>query len=104
VAFGFRLGRPVRSDRPAPAAQSPSTQLVVEPASRAQRLAFDLQRDQAAAAARLHPLHLTATAAAAGGATAATPGARPDFAERPARLGDAYRRPQAAPRRVGGRA
>jgi type IV secretion system protein VirB6 len=104
VAFGFRLRGPTAVDRrPVTPEVQPTT--VVAEASRAQRLAFDLQRDQAAAAARLHPLRLAAaTAASQTGPATASPGARPDFAERPARLGDAYRRPAPASRMIGSRA
>jgi type IV secretion system protein VirB6 len=102
VAFGFRLRGAAPSEpkpatpEPAPAARPPET-------SRAQRLAFDLQRDQAHAAARLHPLHLAAstTVTAAGAGSAAM---RDIPSERPARLGDAYRRPAPASRMVGSRA
>ena len=100
VAFGFRLRRPAATERPPPAPQQAPAQLAPEAASRAQRLAFDLQRDQAMAAARLHPLHLTAAGASPGGAVATT---RSDYADRPARLGDAYRRPTVASRRMGSR-
>jgi type IV secretion system protein VirB6 len=102
VAFGFRLPERQETERQSAAALPPQA-VRLEPESRAQRLAFDLQRDQAAAAARLRPAHLaTVTAAATGGAPAASPRYEPS--ERPARLGDAYRRPAAAPRPAGGRA
>lgn len=102
VAFGFRLRGPTAAERQAPTPQPTPGQLAPEAASRAQRLAFDLQRDQAMAAARLHPLHLTAaTAAATVGSAAAE---RSDYWERPARLGETYRRPAPASRRMGSRA
>jgi type IV secretion system protein VirB6 len=102
VAFSFRLPDRRANERQAPAAPVPQATLI-EPESRAQRLAFDLQRDQAAAAARLRPMHLaTVTAAATPGATAASPRYEPS--ERPVRLGDAYRRPAVASRPAGGRA
>jgi type IV secretion system protein VirB6 len=101
LAFGFRLPRGTAAARQAPANQTTHTQLAPEPASRAQRLASDLQRDQAAAAARLHPLHLAATASSSAGAAASV---RDLPSERPARLGDAYRRPAPASRAVGSRA
>jgi hypothetical protein len=102
VAFGFRLRRPDATARPAEAARPAPAQPALEPASRAQRLAFDLQRDQAAAAARLHTSHLaTVTAAASAGGTAPAPRDYPS--ERPARLGEAYRRPAVA-RPMGSRA
>jgi type IV secretion system protein VirB6 len=98
MAIGFRLRRPAPASarEPAPAA-STQVSLTPEYASRAQRLAFDLQRDQVAAAARLHPGRLAA-AAAAPSAYAAAP------SERPARLGEAYRRPTVAARPIGSRA
>jgi type IV secretion system protein VirB6 len=101
VAFGFRLRSTAPAERQAQAPQAQPAQLAPEAASRAQRLAFDLQRDQAVAAARLHPLHLAATAAAASGGYTST---RETPSERPARLGEAYRRPAPASRRVGSRA
>jgi type IV secretion system protein VirB6 len=100
LAFGFRLPRAAAGERQASTPQTINTQLAAEPASRAQRLAFDLQRDQAVAAARLHPLHLAATAAA----THTTNTTRDLPSERPVRLGDAYRRPAVASRAVGSRA
>ncbi|MGZ6039803.1 MAG: type IV secretion system protein [Phenylobacterium sp.] len=103
VAFGFRLPGADAAERRAPAAPAPQPALAVEPESRAQRLAFDLQRDQAAAAARLRPAQLAAvTPAASGVAATAGPGYTPS--ERPVRLGDAYRRPAVAARPAGGRA
>jgi type IV secretion system protein VirB6 len=96
VAFGFRLPGEDAAARPAPAAQPPQPPPSIEPESRAQRLAFDLQRDQAAVAARLRPMHLATVTAAAASATVAGPIYAPS--ERPARLGDAYRRPAVAPR------
>jgi type IV secretion system protein VirB6 len=103
VAFGFRLRGPVPSERRPVTPKVAPTQLAPDAASRAQRLAFDLQRDQAVAAARLHPLHLaaTATVTAAGSSSGAR---RESVSERPARLGDAYRRPSPASRMMGRRA
>ena len=100
VAFGFRLRRPAAAERPAPAARTTSAPLALQPESRAQRLAFDLQRDQAAAAARLHATRLAVTAGASIPG-AATPTAREAASTRPTRLGDAYRRPAVATRRAG---
>jgi type IV secretion system protein VirB6 len=102
TAFGFRLRGPAPIERPAPAQVPAPAALAIAPETRVQRLAFDLQRDQAAAAARLRPTHLTAVAAATGG-SAPSP-ARAEPSERPQRLGDAYRRPPAAPRHAGSRA
>ena len=103
MAFSFRLRGAARTERPAPAAAAQPGPAPAEAVSRAQRLAFDLQRDQAAAAARLHPLHLTAATATVVAAPGAAP-ARSLPSERPARLGDAYRRPAVASRRMGSRA
>jgi type IV secretion system protein VirB6 len=104
VAFGFRLpGRAAAAERAQPTTQPRQPALAIEPESRAQRLAFDLQRDKAAAAARLRPMHL-ATVTAAAGASSATTSPRHEPSERPARLGDAYRRPTVAARPAQGRA
>jgi hypothetical protein len=102
VAFGFRLRGPAPVERRPVTPEAQPTPLAPE-ASRAQRLAFDLQRDQAVAAARLHPLHLAATTnlTIAGGGQSSI---RETVSERPARLGDAYRRPAPASRMVGSRA
>jgi type IV secretion system protein VirB6 len=101
VAFGFRLRGPAHAERRPVTPEVQPTQLAPE-ASRAQRLAFDLQRDQAVAAARLHPLHLASTTnlTTSGGHGSA----RETVSERSARLGDAYRRPAPASRMVGSRA
>ena len=97
MAAGFQLRRP--SSAPArDSARPANTQVSVTPeyASRAQRLAFDLQRDQAAAASRLHPTTLAA-ASTPGRASASAP------SERPSRLGETYRRPAVGARRLGAR-
>ncbi len=101
VAFGFRLPGEDKAERSA-AVHAPQPIQIIEPESRAQRLAFDLQRDQAAAAARLSPARLATVTAAATSGTAAGPSYSPS--DRPARLGDAYRRPAVAPRPAGSRA
>jgi type IV secretion system protein VirB6 len=101
VAFGFRLPRAAATLERRPVTPQVAVQTAPEATSRAQRLAFDLQRDQAVAAARLHPLHLAATATSSAGASASV---RDLPSERPARLGDAYRRPAPASRRIGSRA
>ncbi len=97
MAVGFRLrsAAPAEASQPAPPNSVPSAG--PEATSRAQRLAFDLQRDQAAAAARLQPLRLTA----AGTGASNTPVPAYSAADRPARLGDAYRRPAVGRRVVG---
>ena len=104
TAFGFRLRRPPAAERPRASASPAAPALPArEAASRAQRLAFDLQRDQAAAAARLRPVQLAAQApGAAAGASAAAAHHLPS--QRPVRLGEAYRRPAVAARPVGSRA
>jgi len=97
MATGFRW-RPATA--PAPAAlpvDSERATPAVELDSRAQRLAFALQRDEASATVRSQPARPSAAGAEATRITM-TP------SERPARLGDAYRRPAPAPRMAGGRA
>ena len=98
MAIGFRLRRPAPTPTRDPAPPI-AVQAVAVPdfASRAQRLAFDLQRDQAAAAARLHPMALTSAATPSPAYAAAA-------SERPSRLGEAYRRPAVADRPMGSRA
>ena len=98
MAVGFRMSGPAS----APArgsAPTPNTQVSLTPdyASRAQRLAFDLQRDQVAAAARLHPMQLAA-------ATLPPAAYAASSSERPARLGETYRRPVVGSRPMGSRA
>ncbi|HEY0436173.1 MAG TPA: type IV secretion system protein, partial [Phenylobacterium sp.] len=98
VAFGFRLGGRSPAERPEPAARNEPPAPAPE-ASRAQRLAFDLQRDLAQAETRWRPAQLAAALAAPG------PAAHPPLtSERPQRLGDAYRRPAVSGRRPGARA
>jgi hypothetical protein len=93
VAFAFRVGgrSPAADRRPAPNAQPERAPLSPEP-SRAQRLAFDLQRDPAYAEARGRTLQLAA-------ATVSTARA-PANAAPPPRLGDDYRRPAPTTRRL----
>jgi len=91
IAFGFRIRLPTPAPATAPTA-------VRDPAaapgfaSRAQRLAFDLQRDQVSAAARIRPLEVAAATAQAGRNTT--------LRQATLHLGDDYRRPAAAPRRL----
>jgi len=102
MAFGFRMPRAaLGSDRPAPATAAAEGAALPE-ASRAQRLAFDLQRDQAMAASstRLHPASLMTSNSTT---TTVTQTSASAPSSRPARLGETYRRP-AAPRSTGGRA
>lgn len=98
MAVGFRLRAraPAESRRNEGATATPATP--PEAASRAQRLAFDLQRDQVVAAARLHPLRLAAAGIAqpTGGAGGALP------SDRAGRLGETYRRPAVASARTRG--
>lgn len=93
MAFGFKIrsaaagiGRrltPTAAPEPAPVAPEPS---------RAQRLAFDLQRDPAYAEARARPMQLASAAIAATRQTV-------EVKQTP-RLGDDYRRPAVAMRRL----
>jgi type IV secretion system protein VirB6 len=96
MAMGFQLPSLGR-ERAAGAAAVPAPQLQPAAAllvpSRAERLALDLQRDQAQMAARNRT---AALAAAVGGPSRAL--AAP--AETAPRLGEAYRRPAFAPRRA----
>jgi type IV secretion system protein VirB6 len=102
TAFGFRLRRPAPVLDRRPATPEVATRAPSPEASRAQRLAFDLQRDQAAAAARLRTVQLAA--ATAGPAAASGAAVRDTPSERPVRLGEAYRRPPVAARPMGSRA
>jgi type IV secretion system protein VirB6 len=94
MAFGFRLRPRSGTSQQIPAgatARGEPTAPAQEVASRAQRLAFDLQRDQAIERAR--PAQLAAAVGPSGARTTTS-------ADHPARLGDNYRRPAAAPRRL----
>jgi len=96
MALGFRLPRFAgeRAGRAAEPARVPQT---VAPGvalpSRAERLALDLQRDQAQAAARTR-------AAAVAGAAAAPRRSMSVTVDETRRLGEAYRRPAFSPRRA----
>jgi len=99
MALGFRLPT-LGADRGSRAAAPPSVQAAAQAAavaampSRAERLALDLQRDQAQAAER--------SRAAAVAATAAAPNRRVSVSlDETRRLGDAYRRPAFTARRAG---
>jgi type IV secretion system protein VirB6 len=93
MAFGFRMPRAAaagvgrRVSPSAPVAATPAEAI----SSRAQRLAFDLQREPSVAASRARPMQV-----AAGTSTIY----RDASANQPTRLGDDYRRPQAATRRL----
>lgn len=96
MAFGFRMPRAAAAgvgrkvSATAPAATAPAGAEAVS--SRAQRLAFDLQREPSIAASRARPMEI-ATATSAGGR-------RDVYNVQPTRLGDDYRRPAAATRRL----
>jgi len=101
VAFGFRLRRiaPDRSSPPvAVAEREPAAPLLT---SRAERLALDLVRDVARAEARHRPAQLAAALATAASSSQAPVREAPS--SRPARLGEAYRRPGVLARRPGAR-
>lgn len=95
MAMGLRLPQlrrasDARAAEPRPA--TPASAATILAPTRAERLAFDLQRDQAQAAVRAR----AATVAAASAAPTRAFGA----AEPAARLGESYRRPAFAPRRA----
>ncbi len=102
MALGFRLpaARTNRAMGPLSSASAQATpagaQGLIAPPSRAERLAFDLQRDQSQAAARTRS---ASTAAAATAAASSRPAAAP--VGETLRLGDAYRRPAFTARRAG---
>ena len=100
TAFGFRI-RPsaVGAARRVAAPSQGEPAAPSHEASRVQRLAYDLQRDQAATASspRLHPIGLAASSPSAAPLTRSS---MPS--DRPARLGETYRRPVIARRSVGG--
>jgi type IV secretion system protein VirB6 len=93
MAFGFRMPRAAAAGVGRTVA--PSAPVAATPAevvsSRAQRLAFDLQREPSVAASRARPMQV-----AAGTSTIY----RDTSANQPTRLGDDYRRPGAATRRL----
>jgi hypothetical protein len=93
MAFGFRIRSAAAGigRRLTPAAASEPAPIGPEP-SRAQRLAFDLQRDPAYAETRARPMQLAAATMGAG---------RQAVEVKPTpRLGDDYRRPDIATRRL----
>jgi type IV secretion system protein VirB6 len=93
MAFGFHLrsAAPGVGRRQAPTAAPEPAPLAPEP-SRAQRLAFDLQRDPAYAETRARPMQLAAATASASRQTVEVKHAP--------RLGDEYRRPTVESRRL----
>lgn len=101
MAFGFKLP-PLGADRarrgaePARTPQAAGAALAPLP-SRAERLAMDLQRDQAQAAARGR----AAASSAAAAASAASARSVSVTVDETRRLGDAYRRPAFTARRAG---
>ena len=100
TAFGFRIRQATAGgDRRAPAPAVAEAIAIPADASRAQRLAFDLQRDQARNDSRPR---LDTVAQAGSGRAATTPAERQTSSDRPARLGETYRRPGFAGRKAGG--
>jgi type IV secretion system protein VirB6 len=95
TAFGFRLPRANAAvgGKVAPTSIGPAEAAQGE-TSRAQRLAFDLQREPAGAP-RVRTLELASATAPSASRTL-----RESGAAQPARLGDDYRRPAAEPRRL----
>jgi type IV secretion system protein VirB6 len=93
MAFGFRIRSAVAGvgRRLAPGAPAEPAPAVPEP-SRAQRLAFDLQRDPAHVETRARPMQLAAATASAARQTV-------EVKQTP-RLGDDYRRPAVEARRL----
>ncbi len=99
MAFGFRLPRFTTTPRAQGAAAPPAAVAASAPMpTRAERLAMDLQRDGAAAAARSRSLQTAAQVAPGSRVAASSPVAMAP------RLGDAYRRPAFTPRRTAGAA
>jgi type IV secretion system protein VirB6 len=96
TAFGFRIPRANAgvSRRVTPNAAQPAG-AAEGVTSRAQRLAFDLQREPASTAPRVRTLELAAATAPSASRTSLESGAG-----QPARLGDDYRRPATEPRRL----
>lgn len=95
MAFAFRIGGSSQSAerRSGRAATQEAAAGVIPEPSRAQRLAFDLQRDPAQSDARARTMQI---AAASGGA----PSRVTVDVKQPARLGDDYRRPTVTGRRL----
>ncbi|HZZ34018.1 MAG TPA: type IV secretion system protein [Phenylobacterium sp.] len=94
MAFGFRIRSTVAGGvgrRQTPTAPQAAAAAVPEP-SRAQRLAFDLQRDPAYAETRARPMQLAAATQTATRRTVEV--------KHTPRLGDDYRRPAVAARRL----
>ncbi len=96
MAFGFRMPRAAvaaggrRASDAAPSAQAMAAAETVS--SRAQRLAFDLQREPTISASRARPMEIAAATTAAG--------RRDIHTVQTTRLGDDYRRPAVATRRL----
>jgi type IV secretion system protein VirB6 len=93
MAFGFRIRSPVGGvgRRQTPTAPREAAPAIPEP-SRAQRLAFDLQRDPAYTETRARPMQLAAATQAATRRTVEV--------KHTPRLGDDYRRPTVESRRL----
>ena len=96
TAFGFRMPRANAGvgRKVAPTAAAPGG-VAEGVTSRAQRLAFDLQREPASSALHVRTLELAGATAPGASRTA-----RESSAAHPARLGDDYRRPAAESRRL----
>ena len=97
MAFGFRMPRVVGGAAGRRASDTTSSSLAPAAAaenvsSRAQRLAFDLQREPTIAASRARPMEIAAATSAGG--------RRDVYTVQPTRLGDDYRRPAAVTRRL----
>lgn len=100
MALGFHLPRSAQSRgggsaEPGRAVPAPALAGAAVQPSRAERLAFDLQRDVAQSAARTRAASLAATAGAQRTAVSVSLG------DAPARLGDTYRRPSVNGRPAG---
>ncbi|HEY3948389.1 type IV secretion system protein [Phenylobacterium sp.] len=93
MAFAFRLrGRAEGVGRRVAATSAPDRTILTPEPSRAQRLAFDLQRDSGQAISRDRTIQLAAATVSAGRPAAET--------KSPTRLGDDYRRPAVTARRL----
>jgi hypothetical protein len=93
MAFGFRISKVAAgvSRRVAPTSAPQPAPIQIEP-SRAQRLAFDLQRDPSASDGRGRTMQLAAATASAARSSVEI--------KQTSRLGDDYRRPEVTSRRL----
>lgn len=96
MAFGFRMPRAAATGVGRKVSATASTAMASAGAeavsSRAQRLAFDLQREPTITASRARPMEVAAATSAGG--------RRDVYTVQPTRLGDDYRRPAAVTRRL----